>query len=308
MEIGVQVIGEYEHMRRIAAITEASSATALAFADHYLYGAGPSDYHAPAYDSLIQAAALGRDTSRVELVMLVSPITFRHPAVYAKTALTIDDLSGGRFTLGLGTGWHEDEHVYHGIDYPDMTTRFGWLEEAFGFVKSYFDEPEAGFEGEHYRFTGFDAHPRARQTGRRLLIGGSGANRTPAMAGTYCDEFNLYHHSPEGIAARLGVMRRAAEEAGRDPDAILVSTCMPVVGGDTEDELKEAARALAKARAVDPEVALERWKAAAGIRVGSWEEHRDFLGCLAESGIERTYLQLAAGADWHLERALRELT
>ena len=307
MEIGVQVIGDYGHMLRIAHITEASPATALAFADHYLYGSEPSAYGSPAYDSLIQAAALGRDTERVELVMLVSPITFRHPAVYAKTALTIDDLCGGRFTLGLGTGWHDDEHTYHGIDYPDMATRFGWLEDAFGYVKAYFDSPEDGFEGNHYRFEGFDSHPRARQTGRRLLVGGSGAVKTPTLAGTFCDEFNLYHHSPDGIAARVAVMREAAEKAGRDPDAILISTCMPMIGGDTEDELKEAARAVAGARGVDPDTALERWREARGIQVGSWEAHRDFIGGLEDAGIQRTYLQLAAGSDWHLERALAEL-
>ncbi len=308
MEIGVQATGDYEHLLRVAAITEASSATALAFADHYLFGSEPAHYTSPVHDSLVQAAALGRDTSRVELVMLVSPITFRHPAVYAKAALSIDDLSDGRFVLGLGTGWHEDEHTYHGIEYPDATTRFEWLDEALAYVRTYFDTPQEGFTGRHYRFTGFDSHPRARRHGRRLLTGGSGGVKTPTLAGTYCDEFNVYHHTASGVAARLAVMREAAVRAGRDPDDILISTCLPVLGGDTEDEVVEAVRSVAASRALDPDLTLERWRAAPGIHVGTWEQHRDFIGGLAELGIERTYLQLAAGADWHLERALAELT
>lgn len=308
MELGVQVVGDYDHVLAIATITERAGAAALALADHYLYGQSHEEYVSPAYDSLVQAAALARDTERVELVMLVSPVTFRHPAVYAKTALTIDDASAGRFTLGLGTGWHDDEHGYHGIEYPPVRERFEMLEEQLAWITTYFDDPESGYEGDRYRFTGYDAHPRARRHGRRLMVGGSGPVKTPTLAGRYCDEFNLYVHDAEGIGARLGVMREAAEAAGRDPSAILVSTCVPLVGGDSEEELVAHAREIAGRRAgVEPEDALERWRAHPGIRVGSWEEHREFLGTLADHGMERAYLQLAAGSAAHLERALAEL-
>ncbi|NND84214.1 MAG: LLM class flavin-dependent oxidoreductase [Acidimicrobiia bacterium] len=308
MELGVQVVGDYDHLLHIARISEDGGAAALALADHYLYGQSHDDYAAPAYDSLVQAAALARDTERMELVMLVSPVTFRHPAVYAKTALTVDDASGGRFTLGLGTGWHDDEHGYHGIDYPPMGERFEMLEEQLAWVKAYFDHPEEGYEGSRYRFTGYDAHPRARTEGRRLMVGGSGAVKTPTLAGRYCEEFNLYLHDAEGIEARLGVMRAAAEEAGRDPAGILISTCVPLIGGDSEDELLEHATAIASRRpGADPAEALERWREHSGIRVGSWEEHRDFLGTLADNGMERAYLQLAASSPAHLELALAEL-
>jgi len=307
MELGVQVIGDYEHLLKIARITESSKAVALALADHYLYGSDPSEYDAPAYDSLFQTAALARDTDRVELVMLVSPITFRHPAVYAKGAITIDEISRGRFTLGLGTGWHDDEHSYHGIEYPDRKVRFAQLADAFGYVHGYLDRPEQGYEGDYYRFTGFDSHPKARRNGRRLLIGGSGAFKTPTLAGRHADEFNLYHHDPDGIAERIAVMRRAAEESGRDPDGILISTCLPMIGGDSETELLEVAAGLAARSGADPEDLLTRYRER-GIQVGSWRQHRDWLERMQEAGIERTYLQLAASVDWHLEKALTELT
>jgi len=308
MQLGVQVVGAYDHLVRIASITEASNAVALALADHYLYGSDPADYAAPAYDSLVQAAALARDTNRLELVMLVSPITFRHPAVYAKGAITIDEISDGRFSLGLGTGWHDDEHLYHGIDYPNRKTRFAQLADAFAYVHKYFDDPKSGYEGEYFRFTGFDSHPRARAEGRRLLIGGSGAQKTPTLAGRHADEFNLYHHEPDGIAERLDVMRRAAEEAGRDPEAILISTCLPMIGGDTESELLAVATGLAARTKSDPEELLNRYRERGGIQIGPWEQHREWLERMEEAGVERTYLQLAAGVDWHLERALEELS
>lgn len=310
MELGVQVVGDYDHLLDIARVSEEAGVAALALADHYLYGQSHDDYNAPAYDSLIQAAALARDTETLELVMLVSPVTFRHPAVYAKTALTIDDASGGRFTLGLGTGWHDDEHSYHGIDYPAMGERFQMLEEQLAWVKAYFDDPEGGYEGERYRFTGYDAQPRARATGRRLMVGGSGAVKTPTLAGKYCEEFNLYVHDAEGIEARLGVMRAAAEAAGRDPSDILISTCVPLLGGDSEDELLEYVTSMmgrGRRPGANPSELLERWREHPGVRVGPWEEHREFLGQLAENGMERVYLQLAGNSANHLSRALAEL-
>lgn len=310
MELGVQVVGDYDHLLTIARISEAGGVAAMALADHYLYGQSHAEYAAPAYDSLVQAAALSRDTESMELVMLVSPVTFRHPAVYAKTALTIDDASGGRFTLGLGTGWHDDEHGYHGIDYPPMGERFEMLEEYLAWVRAYFDDPEGGYEGARYRFTGYDAQPRARRTGRRLMVGGSGAVRTPTLAGRYCEEFNLYAHDAEAIEARLGVMRSAAEGAGRDPLQILISTCVPLIGGDSEDELLEhTASMVGRGRrpGADPAELLERWREHPGIRVGSWEEHRHFIGALGDRGMERVYLQLAGNSPSHLREALAEL-
>lgn len=307
MQIGVQATGGYDHLLEIARTTEASPAVAIALADHYLYGSGPDDYGQPAYDSLVQAAALARDTGRIEIVMLVSPITFRHPAVYAKSALSIDELAAGRFVLGLGTGWHDDEHTYHGIPYPDRRTRFAHLAEAMEYVHTYFDQPDKGFEGDHYQFVGFDSHPRARRTGRRLLVGGSGAVKTPTLAGRYADEYNLYHHQPDGIAERLEVMRRSAEDSQRDPDAIRISTCLPMIGGDSEDELIEVVAAMTQGQGRDPAELLAGYRER-GVKATTWEEHRDWLGRMRESGIELTYLQLAARVEWHLERAFEELS
>ena len=115
--------------------------------DHYLSSA--TDLEEPAWDSLIHLAGLARETKRIELIDLVSPITFRHPAVYAKTAVTLSDMSDGRFWLGLGTGWMEEEHRLFGFAFPDTGERFLMLEEALGYLDAL--THGIGFEGTYYR-------------------------------------------------------------------------------------------------------------------------------------------------------------
>jgi alkanesulfonate monooxygenase SsuD/methylene tetrahydromethanopterin reductase-like flavin-dependent oxidoreductase (luciferase family) len=305
MELGVQVVGPYDHVRDVAGICERSGIAAVALADHYLYGATEEEYSNPAYDSLIQAAALARDTSTVEIVMLVSPITFRHPAVYAKTITTIDEISGGRFVFGLGTGWHDGEHEVFGFDYPDLSTRFAWLEDALGYLRVYLDDPERGYHGDRWSLRGIDLHPRARPD-LRLMVGGGGASKTPSLVGRFADEYNLYHHSADGIAERLDVMRRAAQAAGRDPDAVLITTCYPMIGGADEAEIDEFLGDLADRRNTTAEVLRGRFTDR--IPMLTWDDHAERLAEFEALGFRRVYLQAISGVAWSVENALRALT
>lgn len=305
MELGIQVVGSYNHVASVAAVCEETGIAAVALADHYLYGSEPSDYDAPAYDSLLQAAALAGDTDSIEIVMLVSPITFRHPAVYAKTLTTVDEIAGGRFVLGLGTGWHDGEHEVFGFEYPDMGTRFEWLEDALGYLRAYVDDPSKGYEGRFWSLqAGHDLQPRARGD-LRLLVGGGGALKTPTLVGRYGNEFNLYHHSEEGIAARLDVMRRAAEEEGRDPDAILISTCMPTIGGADESEIDEFLAEWGKPRGRTPAELRERFEGR--IPIQTWDAWAERLVQFEAWGIQRTYLQVIGSVTWAVESAARAL-
>lgn len=305
MELGVQVVGDYDHVSTIARVCEEAGIAAVALADHYLYGAEPKDYDAPAYDSLVQAAAVARDTEAVEIVMLVSPITFRHPAVYAKSTTTIDEISGGRFVFGLGTGWHDGEHEVFGFDYPDMATRFEWLEDALGYLRTYLDDPSQGHVGTVWSLqAGHDLQPRARAD-LRLMVGGGGAEKTPTLVGRYGDEYNLYHHDPDGVAARLDVMRRAAEAAGRDPDRVLISTCLPMIGGADEAEIDEFLADWGKPRGRTPAELRERFEGRLPIQ--TWDAWAGQLAEFERLGIERTYLQVVGGVAWATENALAAL-
>lgn len=304
MDYALQVVGAYDHVLEVARICERRRAAAVSLADHYLYGNRDERYVDPVYDSYVQAAALGRDTSDIEIVMLVSPVTFRHPAFYAKGTITIDELSGGRFVLGLGTGWHDDEHAYFGIPYPDRAERFRMLEDALGYLHQFFTDPEQGFTSERYSFKGLGYEPRARDD-LRILVGGGGAKKTPTLAGRFAGEYSLAGTEPEDVPAKLDVMREAAEAAGRDPN-MLISMTAVVVSGSTDAEItSNLARMDGTGR--DGAEVRESWEKR-GLVFRTWEEHKDRLGRYAEAGVDRVYLQLVTRVPEMADEALEVLS
>ncbi len=255
--------------------------------DHYL--TSRRDPSQPAYDNLAMLAALARETERIRLATLVSPITFRHPAVMAKTAVTIDELSGGRFTLGVGTGWFEQEHEVFGLDFPPSGERWERMEEALGYLRAAFTAGPVGYEGTHYRLAPVDVGP-APSAGLQLVVGGTGPQRTPSLAGRYADEYNAYPVPRAELRRRIEVARTAAAEAGRDADALLVSSSgLLIVGADDAEyrrRLDETAGLLHQS-ADDLEQGLRDREAPHG----SAEQARELLGTLAEAGVRRFYVQ-----------------
>ncbi|NND01179.1 MAG: LLM class flavin-dependent oxidoreductase [Acidimicrobiia bacterium] len=305
MDYALQVVGNYDHVLEIARICERRGAAAVSLADHYLYGNREERYVDPVYDSYVQAAALGRETSDIEIVMLVSPVTFRHPAFYAKSAITIDELSGGRFVLGLGTGWHDDEHGYFGIPYPDRNERFHMLEDALGYVYQFFTGPAAGFESDRYSFKGLAYQPTARSD-MRILVGGGGPKRTPTLAGRFGGEYSIAGAEPDGIAEKLEVMRAAAESAGRDPDEILITISSVVVSGNSDAEITDNLARMDGTGRSGSEVRAS-WEER-GLVFRTWEEHKDRFGRFADAGVERVYVQLVARVAEMAEDALDNLS
>jgi alkanesulfonate monooxygenase SsuD/methylene tetrahydromethanopterin reductase-like flavin-dependent oxidoreductase (luciferase family) len=198
----------------------------------------------PVYDSFPLLAGLARETSRIRLSLLVSPITFRHPAVLAKNAVTIDAMSGGRFSLGVGTGWLEDEHALYGLPFPDRRERFDRMEEALAYLRATFAADAPGFAGTYYRLA-----PRAVRPlpsgGLHLVVGGMGPHRTPDMAGRYADEYNVYPAPPEEMSARIERARAAARAAGRDPGRLLISSSGAVLVGRDDGDYRERLGSLA---------------------------------------------------------------
>ncbi len=288
MEFAIQVSGAWDDVLAAARYAEGKGLPALALPDHYLMARDEDKAKTtPAPDGLIQLAGLARETERLELVVLVAPITFRHPAVLAKTAATIDEMSGGRFTLGIGTGWMDREHEVFGLPYPPIGERFEMMEEALAYVRATFDEKATGFQGKHYQLEPFPITPRPNGT-VKLLVGGTGARKTPYLAGTYADEFNVYP-GPD-LTERIARFRNAAVEAGRDPDRILLSSAGQVVAAATEEGVEERLDEIAL------EVNVDREKLAEGYRrrrtpIGTYEQVKDQLAAMAEAGVSRFYLQ-----------------
>lgn len=281
MDLAFQVRGDYSTLLDTARFSEANGLVAMALPDHYL--ASRTNISDPAYDALTQLGGLVRDTATLELSTLVSPVTFRHPAVTLKSAVSLDQMSGGRFSLGLGTGWFEEEHDLFGIPFPDR--RFDLLDEALAYTRAGMEG--RGFDGEHFRLTEFDIHPRPQNL--RIVVGGSGPTRTPELAGRYADEFNVYAGPVDEMGEKIGLARQTAQDCGRDPEALLISTAAPVVTGTDEAAYRRALSVATERFDQEPD-ALEKRFRDRGIPVGL--DAAETIAAMEGIGVRRFYLQM----------------
>ena len=185
MEFGLmvepQVGGSYAELRDLARWAEGQGLDAFARSDHFLNQEEP----APSTDALTTYGGLAEATDSIRLVVLVTPLTFRHPAVIAKTAATLDEMSGGRFVLGVGTGWMQSEHDAFGLDLPPLAERFDRLGETLAYLRAAFTSNE-GFGGQYYHLAPIDVLPRP--TDLPIVVGGGGPKKTPTYAGRFADE------------------------------------------------------------------------------------------------------------------------
>jgi alkanesulfonate monooxygenase SsuD/methylene tetrahydromethanopterin reductase-like flavin-dependent oxidoreductase (luciferase family) len=278
----------YADLLGAARIAEDLDLAVFARSDHIAFEGIPGPHATDAFASL---AGLARDTARIGLAVLVSPITFRHPGLIAKNAATIDEMSGGRFALGVGTGWSEFEHAAFGLPFPDWPERFARLEEALGYLRAAFGKADAGYRGTHYSLSDDPVRPGA--TGPLpIIVGGTGPTRTPRLAGTYADEYNVSFLPPDQVAARVAVAREAAAAAGRNPDELLISVLAPAVTGSDDAAFRRNLAAIAAADPFgrDPDAIAARF-AERGLPCGPAEEARSQLAALEEAGVGRFYLQ-----------------
>ena len=160
-------------------------------------------------------AALGPRTPRIRFGTMVSPVTFRPPAVTAKLAITVDHVSDGRVEVGLGAGWNEQEHAAFGLPLPPLGVRLSMLEEQAAILRALFDEGQVDHQGEHYRL----AVPRSRarvQARVPIILGGAAKPRAARLAAAVADEYNLVFDTPGG---RPGRPRRGSTAPARTPAA-----------------------------------------------------------------------------------------
>ncbi len=288
MEYGLQTSGSYDRVLTAARWAEDQGLAAFALPDHYLMARDESKAgEVPAPDALIQLAGLARETERIELSVLVSPITFRHPAVLAKSAIEISLMSGGRFTLGVGTGWMAREHEVFGFPYPDLNERFERLEDALGYLAAAFADEPTGHDGPFYQLEKFPIQPHRAVP---MVIGGMGAHKTPRLAGTFAHEYNVYPAEPAEFRARIERARTAAVAAGRDPDALRLSSSGAVVAGATRAEYLANLAKLAEESGQTVEQ-LEEHFASRRTPCGTYEQIREILTDMADAGVSRFYLQ-----------------
>ncbi len=186
--------------------------------------------------------AMAEATSRVRIGCMVTGNTYRHPAVLAKMAVTIDHLSGGRLELGIGAAWAELEHEMLGIEFGTAGRRVAWLDEACQVMKLLFTQERTSFAGEHYELRDALANPKPVQTPYPpFWIGGRGERKTLRAIARHADVWNAPGGEPDEVARLAGILDAHCADLGRDPAEIRRSVQVRYSGDD--DALLRAAEA-----------------------------------------------------------------
>jgi F420-dependent oxidoreductase-like protein len=195
---------------------------------------GPRD-DGPIFEAWTLMAGMAVATSRTRIGCMVTGNTYRHPAVLAKAAVTVDHLSGGRLEFGLGAGWAENEHTMLGLPFGSRGDRADWLEEACEIIRSLWTQPRTSFDGDHYQLSDAVAEPKpVQQPYPPIWIGGSGRQRTLRITARYADVWNAAGGSPEEVAETSAVLDQRCAEIGRDPAQIRRSVQFRVAEANDE--------------------------------------------------------------------------
>jgi F420-dependent oxidoreductase-like protein len=249
-------------------------------------------------DAWTTLGGLAARTERIRLGTMVSPVTFRHPSLVAKAALTVDHISGGRAELGLGAGWMEAEHRAYGFPFPPLSERLEHLAEQLEIVHRLWTEDEVRFAGRHYRIDGARGEPPPVQRERPpIVVGGSARRGTVEPAVRFADEYDTVYVDPDEAGRRRGRVREACERAGRDPDSLRFSVMTGCIVASEPAALRERARRVMDVSGAsgDPDrfLAERRERSLAGTVA----EVVDRLHQYAAAGVERMYLQHLAFRD-----------
>ena len=223
MRISLWIAAEnsWEDIRSMAVLAESLGWDGIWIADHFM-AFDDANLDRPMQECFSVLAGLAAVVPRVRLGSLVAGNTYRHPAVLAKQAASIDEMSGGRFVLGLGAGWQENEHRRYGIDLGSVSERLAWFEEACQVVRSLRDEPRTTLAGHRYQLVDAPLEPKPLGP-LPLLIGASGEKKMPAVVAKYADEWNMWS-TPSAWKAKRAIYDAALDAEGREPASLYRST------------------------------------------------------------------------------------
>jgi F420-dependent oxidoreductase-like protein len=190
------------------------------------------------FEGLTILAAMAAQTTRVRCAILVLGVTYRHPAVVANMAATIDHISGGRLELGMGAAWFELEHEQYGIPFPRIGVRMDMLDEACRVMRSMWTRETTTFEGEHYRLKDARMEPKPVQEHLPLVIGGAGERRTLRIVAEHGDIWNMFYGDVDEFRHKVDVLADHCADVGRDPDDVRRSLTFRAVLDEDEAEAR----------------------------------------------------------------------
>ncbi|GAA1759791.1 LLM class F420-dependent oxidoreductase [Luedemannella helvata] len=273
----------YDDQLRIARRAQECGYDAFFRSDHYLTMRADGGLPGPT-DAWVTLAGLARETSGIRLGTMVTSATFRLPGPLAISAAQVDQMSGGRVELGLGAGWFLAEHEAYGIPFPPLGERFDRLTEQLEIITGMWATPVGetfAYDGRHYQVTGSPALPKpAQRPAPTIIVGGTGARRTPALAARFADEFNVPFRTLAETTEVFGRVEAAVEAAGR-ATPLVFSAAQTIICGRTDAEVRRRA----EAAQVDVDDVRER-----GL-YGTPAEIVDRLGEFARAGAQRVHLQ-----------------
>lgn len=242
----------FDHVVEQARAAEAAGLSLVTVMDHLNQIPGIGRQDEPMLEGWSVLSALARETERIRLGTLVSGVTYRNPALLAKTATTLDVLSGGRAVFGLGAAWFEAEHESFGFDFPPIGERMDRLDEALAIVRGMFGSERSTFEGRRYRTRDAINVPRPVQAGGPpILVGGGGEQRTLRIAARHADMTHWFPLGLDVLARKTGLLAGYCEEIGRDPAEVERTLAAPVLVAATEAEARTMWEALPPDRRTD---------------------------------------------------------
>lgn len=288
----------------LAHATESAGLEGLFRSDHYQSVASRTERSA--LDAWTSIAGLAAITERIRLGTMVSPTSFRHPSVLAKSVVTADHISGGRVELGMGAGWHELEHRTYGLDFHPLGQRFEVLEEQVEIVWRQQREERFDFQGRHYRLQDCEANPKPVQSpGVPLILGGLTGPRSARLAARFADEYNTVFPTLDAVVARRLSLEAAARDAGREP--LVLSVMTGCILGRDEAEVRDRAARLKERSGAQGD--LDGWLAGLADTwvIGTTEQAATRLSELADRGVRRVMLQHQLHDDLEMVGLLGEL-
>jgi F420-dependent oxidoreductase-like protein len=281
----------YETMTRVAQLAEEVGFASVWLVDHF--HTVPQPRQEKTFECWTTTAALARDTKTIRIGQMVTCNSYRHPALLAKMASTVDVLSHGRLNFGIGAGWYEHEYRAYGYAYPDGPQRLRQLRETLQILLALWQEDEAHFEGAVYQVRGAINQPKGVQRPHiPLLIGGDGEQVTLKLVAQYADACNV-GDDPASVQQKLGVLKQHCERVERDYERIHRTSTTFCLLADSDEQALAILPTERKARMGEQvQTAL----------IGSPETIRQRMAAYEEAGVQELVLRFIDGTNLEMLR------
>lgn len=288
---------ELDELRRLWRFADEHGFDFLSCWDHF-YEAPPRDGTAPTYEPISLMAAMAVETQNVRLGCHVFCMNYRNPTLLAKSIATIDHLSHGRVEVGLGSGWHTQEHAAYGYDFPPTKERLDRLEEGVQIIKGMFSQERTSFDGRYYRAADAMLWPRPVQDPIPVVIGGRGEKRTLRIAARYAQGWNVPYIHLEEFARLNGVLDHWCEVEGRDPREVERSINLHMMMGTNERDAERVKREHAGS--------LRTPQQLGGAVTGTPQQAIETLKTFEQSGAYRVSVAIRPPVEWDALQAFVE--